>query len=74
MSMLPPTTTTTEYFFATGSGGGSTDLGQTLGPTDTGGGASFGVPETSSLLLLTFGLLSGGVLRFGIRRTRESLK
>lgn len=59
-----------EYFFATGSGG-STGAGTTLGPTDAGGGASFNsVPETSSLLLLTFGLLSGGVLRFSIRRTR----
>lgn len=70
-STLPPTATATEYFFATGSGGGSTDAGQTLGPTDAGGGASFDVPEPSSLLLLTFGLVSGGVLRLSTRRTNR---
>lgn len=64
-SLLPPTVSTTEYFFGDG-----TALGTTLGPTDAGGGASFGVPEPSSLLLLTFGLLSGGVLRFRINRPR----
>jgi len=70
-SDLGPTPTATEFFFGSGTGGptGTFD-GQTLGPTDQGGGASFYVPEPSSLLLLSFGLLSGAVFRINIRRTR----
>jgi len=71
-STLPPTNMATEFFFGSGGGGGTDPTqGVTLGPTDQGGGAAFGLPEPSSLLLLTFGLLSGGVIRFSIRRTRE---
>ena len=70
-STLPPTSMATEFFFGAGGGGGTDPAqGLTLGPTDQGGGASFGVPEPSSILLLTFGLLSGGVIRFSIKRSR----
>jgi len=73
-STLPPTETKTEMVFGVGSPGpaeGQSLLLTTLGPTDQGSAATFGVPEPSSLLLLTFGLLSGGVLRFSTRRNRR---
>ena len=60
-----------DFFGFFGSGdGGAFAFGETLAPSLSGGGASFDVPEPSSLLLLSFGLLSGGVLRFSTRRTR----
>ena len=62
-----------EYFFGVGSGefAPTEGLGETLAPALTGGGAGgFSVPEPSSLILLSFGLLSGGVFRFSTRRTR----
>jgi len=65
----PPKFDPTQFYFETGTGNSElpfnfTNDGLTLGPSLDGGGASFHyVPEASSLLLLTFGLLSGGVLR-----------
>lgn len=68
----PPTFNITEFFVETGTpnptGLGATNNGPTLGPHLDGGGAGgfYNVPEASSLLLLTFGLLGGGVFRFRI--------
>lgn len=69
-STLSPTSTATEFVFGSGTPDGGTGFLLTLGPALAGTGASFGVPEPSSLLLLTFGLLSGGVLRLSTRRNR----
>ncbi len=42
--------------------------GLTLGPGDAGTGSGVPTPEPGSLILLTFGLLSGGYLRFKKRK------
>ena len=66
----PPPFQLAEFYFEFGTGSSSV-LGPTIGPHADGGGTGLGdnthyVPEASSLLLLTFGLFSGGVLRFRI--------
>lgn len=62
----PPPFQLAEMYFEFGTGSSSV-FGPTIGPHIDGGGVGgVGVPEASSLLLLTFGLLGGGVLRFRI--------